>query len=361
MHPNIVMVLDFGEQDSAPYSAMEYVAGENVDAALKRTGRFDEARAASIATQVLGALEFAHAEGVVHRDIKPSNILLPKSGPIKVADFGIAHLEQSDLTIDGDVLGTPSYMAPEQLLGGQVDHRADLYATGLLFFEMLTGEKAFQNRQIFDLVRTMREGQPADIWAKHPEVSAALVAVINRALAFDPNERYQTAAEFADTIRAVEIAPTPKREPAPDATVIVSPPAARPPGPATNPPSSATSPPSPATAPPPTGSGSFTSHHWDCSADLDRFLRRRNPPRSSAICRPLSARWRIAVRRAARTALTWGFLSRAGKAHQQRDDRASFIAVARPRLGMPGASPTSAQTQATSLAAARPAAKYLPA
>ena len=171
MHPNIVTVLDFGEQEGTPYLAMEYVAGENVDAALKGSGPFDEARAVSIITQVLSALEFAHAEGVIHRDIKPSNILLPKSGPIKVADFGIAHLETSDLTIDGDVLGTPSYMAPEQLLGGQIDHRADLYAAGLLFFEMLTGEKAFKNRQIFDLVRNMREREPADIWAKHREVS----------------------------------------------------------------------------------------------------------------------------------------------------------------------------------------------
>ena len=117
-----------GEQDGTPYLAMEYVAGENIDVALKRAGPFDEARAVSVISQVLSALEFAHSEGVIHRDIKPSNILLPKSGPVKVADFGIAHLETSDLTIDGDVLGTPSYMAPEQLLGGQVDHRADLYA-----------------------------------------------------------------------------------------------------------------------------------------------------------------------------------------------------------------------------------------
>jgi len=352
MHPNIVMVLDFGEQDGAPYLAMEYVAGENVDAALKRTGRFDEARAASIATQVLGALEFAHAEGVVHRDIKPSNILLPKSGPIKVADFGIAHLEQSDLTIDGDVLGTPSYMAPEQLLGGQVDHRADLYATGLLFFEMLTGEKAFQNRQIFDLVRTMREGQPADIWAKHPEVSATLVAVINRALAFDPNERYQTAAEFADTIRAVEIVPAPKREPAPDATVIVSPPAARPPGPATNPPSSATSPPSPATAPPPTGSGSFTSPSLGLQAPTSTGSYAAET--LAAVERDLSTfigpMARIAVRRAAPNCPDMGILYRElAKLINNETDRASFIAKSRDRArGMPGASPTSAQTQATS-------------
>ena len=351
MHPNIVMVLDFGDQDGAPYLAMEYVPGDNVDTAIKRNGPFDEARAASITTQVLGALEFAHAEGVVHRDIKPSNILLPKSGLIKVADFGIAHLEQSDLTIDGDVLGTPSYMAPEQLLGGQVDLRADLYATGLLFFEMLTGEKAFKNRQIFDLVRTMREREPTDIWAKHREVSPELVAIINRALSFDPNDRYQTAAEFADAIRAVNIAPAiaPKREPPLDATVIASPPGTRPP--ATNPP--ATNPPT--TNPPATNpSGAFQS------ISLTAGTQALSPTGSfaaetlAAVEHDLSIfigpMARIAVRRAAPNCPDMGILYRElAKLINNETDRASFIAKSRDRArGLPGAAPTGSRTQATS-------------
>ena len=346
MHPNIVTILDFGEQDGTPYLAMEYVAGENVDVALKRTGPFDEARAVSVITQVLNALEFAHAEGVIHRDIKPSNILLPKSGAIKVADFGIAHLETSDLTIDGDVLGTPSYMAPEQLLGGQVDHRADLYASGLLLYEMLTGEKAFKNRQVFDLVRTMREGAPSDIWSKHPNVSPALVAIIDRALAFDPAERYATAAEFAEALGAVKVAAAvPIADRQTDATVVVPSPATRPPSAETTPPASPTSPPSSGTTPPPPTSpptGAFpgtqalspqtASFGADTLAAVERDL--------STFIGPLA---RIAVRRAAANCSDMGILYRElAKLINNETDRASFVAKSRERArSVPGATPTS--------------------
>jgi len=327
MHPNIVTILDFGDQDGTPYLAMEYVAGENVDAALKRSGPFDEARAVSVITQVLSALEFAHAEGVIHRDIKPSNILLPKSGPVKVADFGIAHLEQSDLTIDGDVLGTPSYMAPEQLLGGQIDHRADLYASGLLLFEMLTGEKAFQNRQVFDLVRTMRERAPSDIWVKHPEVSPALAAVINRALAFDPAERYPTATEFADAIRGAgtSIAPSSVRQM--DATIVV-PPATRPP------------PAIPPNPPPSSSAQALPAHTASFGAETLAAVEHD----LSTFIGPLA---RIAVRRAATTCLDIGVLYRElAKLINSETDRASFIAKSRERArAVPGATPTHPPTQ----------------
>jgi hypothetical protein len=325
MHPNIVTILDFGEQEGTPYLAMEYVAGDNVDVALKRSGRFDEARAVSIITQVLSALEFAHGDGVIHRDIKPSNILLPKSGPIKVADL----------------LGTPSYMAPEQLLGGQVDHRVDLYAAGLLLFEMLTGEKAFQNRQVFDLVRNMREREPADIWAKHPGVSPALAAVVNRALAFDPDERYATAAEFAEALGArgaAGAAPIGDRQT--DATVVVPPPT-RPPAPATEPPtptspSQATHPPSPLTA----------SFGAETLAAIEHDL--------STFIGPLA---RITVRRTAANCSDIGVLYRElAKLITNENDRASFIAKSRERArGVPGATPTTPPTQATAASAPRDA------
>jgi len=336
MHPNIVMVLDFGDEGGTPYLAMEYVAGENVDTALKRSGPFDEARAVSIITQVLSALEFAHAEGVIHRDIKPSNILVPAKGPIKVADFGIAHLEQSDLTIDGDVLGTPSYMAPEQLLGGQVGHRADLYAAGLLLFEMLTGEKAFQNRQVFDLVRTMREREPEDIWAKHPEVSPALTAVINRALAFNPDERYATAAEFAAALEARGAPSAVPNDRQTDATVVVPPPAMRPPAPATRPP--ATAPPMPTS--PPTGNQAgppqTASFGAETLAAVEHDL--------SMFIGPLA---RIAVRRAAPNCSDMGILYRElAKLITNETDRASFIAKSRERArAAPGAMPTNPPMQ----------------
>ncbi|HEV2186796.1 MAG TPA: serine/threonine-protein kinase [Stellaceae bacterium] len=354
MHPNIVTVLDFGDQEGTPFLAMEYVAGENVDTALKRSGPFDEARAVSIITQVLSALEFAHAEGVIHRDIKPSNILLPAKGPIKVADFGIAHLEQSDLTIDGDVLGTPSYMAPEQLLGGQVGHRADLYAAGLLLFEMLTGEKAFQNRQVFDLVRTMRDREPEDIWAKHPEISPTLTAVINRALAFNPDERYATAAEFAAALEARGLSGAAPSERQTDATVVV-PPAMRPPAPPTTPPASPTAPPTPTS--PPTGTQTVppqtASFGAETLAAVEHDL--------SMFIGPLA---RIAVRRAAANCSDMGVLYRElAKLINNETDRASFIAKSRERArAMPGATPTNrpAQGPAPSFQRDAPSATFPP-
>lgn len=334
IHPNIVTVLDFGEQDRTPYLAMEYVAGENVDAALKRSGPFAEPRAVSIIVQVLSALEFAHADGVIHRDIKPSNILLPQSGPIKVADFGIAHLEKSDLTIDGDVLGTPSYMAPEQLLGGHIDHRADLYASGLLLFEMLTGEKAFQNRQIFELVQTMRERQPADIWAKHSGVSPALTVVINRALAFDPAERFQTAVELAEAIKGADIsaasASGTQLGRQLDVTVVVPPAAIRPPPPAATPP--ATAPPTPAAPLAGTQAGPQTaSFSAETLAAVEHDL--------STFIGPLA---RIAVRRAAAHCSDLGALYRElAKLIDNETERASFMAKLRERVrAAPGAAPT---------------------
>jgi serine/threonine-protein kinase len=148
LHPNIVTVLDCGEEGGTPFLAMEYVEGEGVDSMLKRSGRLDCLQAVSIIMQTLSALDFAHANGVIHRDIKPSNILVTKTGLVKLADFGIAHIEASDLTGEGMVLGTPSYMAPEQLAGRPVDQRADLFSAGAVLFELLSGVKPFHGSSL---------------------------------------------------------------------------------------------------------------------------------------------------------------------------------------------------------------------
>jgi serine/threonine protein kinase len=203
LHPNIVTLLDYGEQDGIPFLAMEFVEGESLDHVLKRSGRLPCAEAVAIVTQTLNALEFAHAHHVVHRDIKPSNILLTKSGLAKITDFGIAHIEASDLTGAGDVLGTPSYMAPEQLAGKAADPRADQFATAAVFFELLSGVKPFQGKSLAESMLNMERRGPSDICALNPEVSLALKAVIDRALAFDPERRYSSAAEFARAIGEV--------------------------------------------------------------------------------------------------------------------------------------------------------------
>jgi eukaryotic-like serine/threonine-protein kinase len=203
LHANIVAVLDCGDDNGAPFLAMEFIEGESVDRVLKRAGRLGYDDAIAIAMQTLAALEFAHVNGIVHRDIKPSNILLTKGGLVKVTDFGIAHIEASELTAVGVVLGTPSYMAPEQLAGQAVDRRADLFSAGAVLFELLTGVKPFQGRSIAESMFNMEARGPTDICSLNPQVSAGLKQVIETALAFDRERRYGSAADFARALAAV--------------------------------------------------------------------------------------------------------------------------------------------------------------
>jgi serine/threonine protein kinase len=199
-HPNIVAILDFGEDDGMPFLAMEYVEGRSLDAFLKTSGPLDPARSIAIITQVLSALGFAHQNGIVHRDIKPSNIMVLNSGEVKVADFGIARIDASEFTIVGDLLGTPAYMAPEQFVGAPVDKRTDLFAAGVILFEMLTGVKPFRGKSITEIMSFMETRGPEDIRALNPAVPDSLKLVITKALAFDPARRYDDAGEFSKAI-----------------------------------------------------------------------------------------------------------------------------------------------------------------
>jgi serine/threonine protein kinase len=200
LHPNIVTLLDYGEEGGIPFLAMEFIEGESLDIVLKRSGRLPYADAIAIITQILSALDFAHAHRVTHRDVKPSNILLTKAGLAKLTDFGIAHIEASDLTGAGDVLGTPSYMAPEQLAGQPVDPRADQFSTATVFFELLSGVKPFHGKSLAESMLNMERRGPSDLCALKPEVPPALKQVIEKALAFNPEDRYATSAEFSKAI-----------------------------------------------------------------------------------------------------------------------------------------------------------------
>ena len=227
LHPNIVTLLDYGEESGLPFLAMEYIEGEGLDARLRRDGHLGCAVATSMIIQVLNALEFAHVNQVIHRDVKPSNILLTKTGVVKVADFGIAHIEASDLTTEGDVLGTPSYMAPEQLLGKVVDHRADQFAAAAVFFELLTGQKPFQGKSLAESMLNMERRGPVDICALNGEISTALKQVINKALSYECADRYPSAAEFlrAITEAVTTVAAPAVAAPASDETVFALKPA----------------------------------------------------------------------------------------------------------------------------------------
>src|SRR5215470_282764 len=196
-HPNIVAIWDYGEDDGIPFLVMELIEGKSLDEILKASGLLAADRSIRIITQVLNALGFAHESGVIHRDVKPSNIMVLQQDHIKVADFGIARIDASDFTIVGDLLGTPAYMAPEQLTGGPVDHRTDLFAAGVILFEMLTGVKPFRGKSITEIMSLMEKRGPQDIRALNPAVPEALKRVIAKSVAFNPAQRYVDAAAFS--------------------------------------------------------------------------------------------------------------------------------------------------------------------
>jgi len=199
-HPNIVAIWDFGDDNGMPFLVMELVEGQGLDQVIKSSGTLPAGRSVAIITQVLSALGFAHETGIVHRDIKPSNIMILQDDRVKVADFGIARLEASEFTIVGDLLGTPAYMAPEQLSGGPIDHRTDLFAAGVILFEMLTGVKPFRGKSITEIMSFMEKRGPEDIRALNPAVPEALKRVISKSVAFDPARRYADATEFSKAV-----------------------------------------------------------------------------------------------------------------------------------------------------------------
>jgi serine/threonine-protein kinase len=220
-HPNIVTVHDFGcTDDGYLYTVMELVDGESLKECIAREGAFPVDRALRVARDLCEALAAAHAAGVVHRDLKPENILLARMGDrsdvVKVLDFGIAKLAEAAAvcgpTGDGALLGTPMYMAPEYIQGHAPDHRADLYAAGVVLYEMLSGHPPFrsENPTTVLLAQLREELPPLDV---EPPLSLFL----ERALAKEPAERFQTAVEMRETLEAL-------RRGAPSPTAALSPP-----------------------------------------------------------------------------------------------------------------------------------------
>ena len=200
-HPNIVSIYDFGEDDGIWYIAMEFVQGRELKECFESNERFRIADIVRIMTQILNALDYSHRQGVVHRDVKPANIFLLADGSVKVADFGIAHIETSNLTQVGTVLGTPSYMSPEQIMGMPVDGRSDLFSAGVVLYQLLTGERPFTGSSTTTMQKVLRE-TPLSPSTLNVQLLPAMDAVVHKALAKNADERFQTAQEFAEAIRA---------------------------------------------------------------------------------------------------------------------------------------------------------------
>lgn len=200
-HPNIVAVYDVGLHEGRPFLAMEYVAGRDLATLLAEGRRFTPAEAAHVLGQLLDALGSIHAAGIVHRDIKPANLLLQGALQLKLTDFGIARMDGSGLTQTGAVIGTPSYMSPEQCRGETVDARADLFTTGALLHEMLTGERAFGRGALLEVMRRIVAESPPPLPDAVLNAAPGLRAVRDRALAKRPEERFATAGEMAAALR----------------------------------------------------------------------------------------------------------------------------------------------------------------
>jgi eukaryotic-like serine/threonine-protein kinase len=206
-HPNVVAVIDAGEDGGYPYIVFEHVEGETLKQRIDRLGRLPVDEAAAYGIEVGRGLAAAHAHRLIHRDVKPQNVLIDADGRAKVTDFGIARsLESDGLTKTGRVLGTTDYVAPEQAMGQAVDARCDVYSLGVLLYEMLTGEVPFQADTLVGVAMKHVNEEMPDVQERCPGVSSALAAVIERATAKEPKKRYpDMIAMLADLEGALEV------------------------------------------------------------------------------------------------------------------------------------------------------------
>ena len=203
LHPNIVAIYDRGEEPESqtPYIVMEYVAGHPLSNLLSaKPARMDERIALHIGQQIAEALAYAHERGVVHRDIKPGNVLINEDGDAKIADFGIARLDSSDHLYNGEVLGTPAYMSPEQLTGGEVDGRTDIFSLGVILYTMLSGYRPFQGNGPRTIGFKVVNQEPIPITNYYLDLSPEIEYVVQRAMAKNPDERYSTGTALAQDL-----------------------------------------------------------------------------------------------------------------------------------------------------------------
>ncbi len=203
-HPHIVALFDFGEQDDVSYIVMEFIRGRDLAQVFQAGERYTLAQVQRLMTELLDGLGAAHAHGIVHRDVKPANVLLDEQGHVKLADFGVARLVDAnhDRTMPGTMVGTPSAMAPEQVLGLAVGSRTDIFSAGLICYQLLTGQRPFTGSGPFDVQRAIVNDQPAPPSTLNAELPAALDAVVAQALAKQPNRRYASAADFSAALVA---------------------------------------------------------------------------------------------------------------------------------------------------------------
>jgi eukaryotic-like serine/threonine-protein kinase len=228
-HPNVVAVFDRGEWNGTYYIAMEYLSGRSLKAIVREHGALSPNDAIDIVVQILLATRFAHKRGIIHRDIKPHNVILDEEGRAKVTDFGIARAGASDMTMTGSIMGTAQYLSPEQAQGHAVSETSDLYAVGVVLYELLTGNVPFEGDSAVSIALKQVSVEPIPPSRINPEVSPALEAVVMRSLAKDPTARFASADEFIAALQQARVgilpAPAPPlNDPPATATAVVVPP-----------------------------------------------------------------------------------------------------------------------------------------
>jgi serine/threonine-protein kinase len=220
-HPNIVQVYDYGTEGGLAYIVMEYIAGRELKDAFAAGERFPLPEVLRMMVNLLDALDFAHEAGVIHRDVKPANVMVDAAGRVKLTDFGVARITDPDADLGeatraGAVIGTPSYMSPEQIQGQPIDRRTDVFSAGVLFYQLVTGKKPFEGQQ-WALAKKIIQDDPVWPSALVP-VGHEIDRVVARALAKNPDDRYQTAYAFAKALRRVAEGKPPED---PDETVPI--------------------------------------------------------------------------------------------------------------------------------------------
>jgi len=207
MHPGVVTIHDMGEDAASgqPFLVMEFIEGKPLEDLLEASpSGLPLEQALEVGIQVAEALDYAHKRGVIHRDIKPANIMVTNDGRAKIADFGIAKMEGTQITQTGQLIGTPAFMSPEQFSGGSIDARSDLFSLGAVLYEMFTGMMPFGGQTVTEIIFKVVQMPPAPACKLNPRLPASVEVLLNRCLAKEPDKRYASARALADDLAAIK-------------------------------------------------------------------------------------------------------------------------------------------------------------